>query len=332
MNKYKQFLKTELHLHLDCSLSYDVVKKIDPSVSAERYKNEFIAPAKCMDLADYISRARRGFELMQNQETLREVTLDLFNQLEQDHVIYAEIRFAPLQHIFGGLSAQQVVEVVGKALIEGREKTGIEAGLILCTLRHFTEKQGLETAKLPKEFQHLHILGIDLAANEAAYPINEHIAAFHFAHENGILCTAHAGEARGAESVWETIRQLKPNRIGHGVRSTEDPILIEFLKENKIHLEICPTSNIQTNMYDSIEGHPIRQLYDYGISISINTDARTISNVSLSDEYEILAKAFNWDGQHFRQCNLNAIEYAFIPEAKKKLLREKLNLAYAEFA
>ncbi len=323
-NRYVPFPKVELHLHLDCSLSYEVVKQLSPQTSFEEYSNSFIAPAKCTDLADYISRAKKGFELMQTREQLRIVTLDLFKQLSLDNVVYAEIRFAPLQHIYNGLQATEAVDAVNKATEEGKQLYGIEAGVILCTLRHYTEAQSMETVELVNAFKGTNIIGFDIAADEAGYPINNHIKAFKYAKEIGIPCTAHAGEAKGAESVWETLTNLYPTRIGHGVRSAEDPALLAYLKEKNIHLEICPTSNIQTNVFDKIENHSVNKIFHSGVSMSINTDARTISKITLSSEYSLLEKVFHWDKEDFKKCNLEAISHSFTTETIKNKIRKIL--------
>jgi adenosine deaminase len=316
--------KVELHLHLDCSLSYDVVKKIDPAITFEEYRESFVAPPKCTDLADYLIRAIKGFELMQSKEQLRIVVLDLFNQLKSDNVIYAEIRFAPLLHLQKGLTPVEVVETVNEAVTQGVQQTGVEAGLILCTLRHYTEDQSMETVKLVDQFRGTNVIGFDIAADEAGFPITNHIKAFEFAKANAILCTAHAGEAKGPGSVWETLQHFHPSRIGHGVRSAEDEELLEFLKKENIHLEVCPTSNIQTNIYEKIEDHTADKIYKAGVSMSINTDCRTISDVTLTDEYRTLEKIFNWTKEHYLKCNLEAIEHSFTTKEKKQKLKEKI--------
>jgi adenosine deaminase len=326
---YIHLPKIELHLHLDCSLSYEVVKQLNPAITFEEYRLSFIAPAKCTDLADYISRAVKGVELMQTREQLRLVTLDLFQQLKRDNVIYAEIRFAPLQHLQGGLPATEVVKAVNEAVAEGISQTGVEARIILCTLRHYTEEQSMETVRLVEQFRGTFVAGFDIAADEAGFPINNHIAAFRYANGKGISCTAHAGEAKGAGSVWETLKHFHPSRIGHGVRSTEDETLLQFLKEKAIHLEVCPTSNIQTNVYDEIEDHTADQIYRSGVSMSINTDARTISDVTLDSEYNTLEKIFGWTKEHFRRCNLEAIDHAFVEERLKQRLRRQIEEGYA---
>ncbi|MBY0535761.1 MAG: adenosine deaminase [Chitinophagaceae bacterium] len=325
---FSTFPKIELHLHLDCSLSYEVVQKLAPYVSFEEYRRDFIAPPKCTDLADYITRAIKGFELMQTEEQLRLVTLDLFQQLKQDGVVYAEIRFAPLQHVFQGLTATEVVTIVDAAVGEGIRATGLEGRLLLCTLRHFKEAQSMETVQLVEAFRNRYVVGFDIAADEAGFPIDEHKSAFNYARSKGIPCTAHAGEAKGAESVWETLEHFTPTRIGHGVRSAEDPNLLVHLKAKDIHLEVCPTSNVQTNVFPSLKEHTATTIYDAGVSMSINTDARAISDTTLGKEYDIMLEEFKWTIDHLKHCNFEALRHCFAPETLKEEIKAKLNSAY----
>ena len=320
----KTLPKVELHLHLDCSLSYAVVSRLNPAITREEYLHDFIAPARCTNLADFLTRALKSIALMQTEEGLRLVTFDVFEQLQRDNVLYAEIRFAPLLHTEKGLTAENVVEIVEEATAKASPATGIEARLILCTLRHFSAEQSLQTVKLVERFKGTQVAALDIAGDEAGCPLDAHIPAFQYAAQNGIPRTAHAGEASGAQSVWETLNALRPSRIGHGVRSIEDPALIAHLRKEHIHLEVCPTSNLQTNIYDSYADHPINRLYDAGLSLSVNTDARTITDISLAQEYEKLHQVFAWDSEHFLQCNLNAIRSSFLPEAAKKRLENRL--------
>jgi adenosine deaminase len=316
--------KVELHLHLDCSLSYAVVSRLNPAITREEYLHDFIAPARCTNLADFLTRAPKSIALMQTEEGLRLVTFDVFEQLQRDNVFYAEIRFAPLLHTEKGLTAENVVEIIEEATAKASQATGIEARLILCTLRHFSAEQSLQTVKLVERFKGTHVAALDIAGDEAGFPLDAHIPVFQYAIQNGIARTAHAGEGSGAESVWETLNLLRPSRIGHGVRSIEDPALIAHLRKEHIHLEVCPTSNLQTNIYDSYADHPISRLYDAGLSLSVNTDARTITDITLAQEYEKLHQVFAWDREHFLQCNLNAMRSSFLPEAAKKRLESRL--------
>lgn len=320
--------KVELHLHLDCSLSYDVVKQLDPSVTADDYQRDFIAPAKCEDLVDFLKRAVKSFSLMQTKESLELVVQDLFKQLKADNTLYAEIRFAPFLHLQKGLTAYEVVQTIEAATAAAVQETGIEARLILCTLRHFTAEQSMATVKLVEEFRNSYVAGFDIAGDEAGCPVTNHIAAFNYAREKGLHITAHAGEASGAESVWETLKVFAPTRIGHGARSAEDAALVKHLKEKKIHLEICPSCNVQTSMYAEYKDHPVDRLKKEGVSLNINTDCRTIVDITLNREYQQLQENFGWTKEDFYECNVNALKAAFIPEALKTTLLQKLTAAY----
>jgi adenosine deaminase len=320
--------KVELHLHLDCSLSYEVVKKIDPSVTEEQYRHEFIAPPKCLNLVDFLKRAVKGYQLMQTKEALQWVVQDVFQQLKADNTLYAEIRFAPLLHLEKGLTPYEVVETIEAATAQAIQQTSVEARLILCTLRHYSKEQSMETVKLVEQFKGTHVAAFDIAGDEAGSPVTNHVDAFEYAREKGLYITAHAGEASGPESVWETLQHFKPSRIGHGARSMEDKKLIDYLKEKKIHLEICPSCNVQTAMYDEYKDHPVDQLKKEGVSLNINTDCRTIVDVTLTTEYNKLRHTFGWTKQDFYDCNINALKAAFIPVELKDKLIEKLTQAY----
>jgi adenosine deaminase len=316
--------KTELHLHLDCSLSYAVACELDPALTAEEYRRRFIAPAKCRTLAEFLETAPSGFRLMQSEPALRSVVRDLFGQLAADGVIYAEIRFAPHLHLERGMRVEDVVEVVDDEVARESARSGIAAGVILCTLRHFDRQQSLETARLVERFRGRKVVALDIAGDEAGFPIDAHVDAFRHAIDRGLHRTAHAGEAAGPASVWETLEHFQPSRIGHGVRSMEDPRLIEFLASRRIHLEVCPSSNVQTNAVTSYDAHPIARLVAAGVSTGINTDARTNTNLTLTEEYERLAATFGWTAHDFLARNLDMVEAAFTDEETKRRLRDQL--------
>lgn len=316
--------KTELHLHLDCSLSYSAVSRLDPTISRPEYEAEFIAPPRCSSLADFLTRAPRGVQLMQTVDSLRLVTEDVFEQLQRDSVIYAEIRFAPLLHLAQGLTPEAVIAAVDRATEECIAATGIEARLILCTLRHFTRQQSLLTAQLVDHFRGSRVVALDIAGDEAGHSIEPHVPAFRYAADHGLARTAHAGEASGAGSVWETLRAFTPSRIGHGVRSIEDPALVEHLCHERIHLELCPTSNVQTRACGDYSDHAIDRLFRAGVSVGINTDTRTITNVTLEKEYARLREHFSWDDEEFVTCNREALRAAFLDQATRACLMEKL--------
>jgi len=322
--------KIELHLHLDCSLSYTVVSRLAPHVTREEYAREFVAPARCTNLADFLSRAPKGFQLMQTAESLRLVTEDVFEQLAQDGVVYAEIRFAPLLHTQKGLTAERVVEAVEKATDRLTRATGIEAGLILCTLRHFTEQQSMATVELVDRFRGSRVVALDIAGDEAGFPLDAHVGAYRYAREHGLCRTAHAGEACGPESVWETLRMLDPQRIGHGTRSIEDPRLVEYLRRERIHLELCPSSNVQIiPSIPSWAHHPIDRLCRAGVSLSVSTDTRMLTPATLAGEYELLRRTFGWGAEELLRANRMGMDAAFADAAVKERVQRRLAEAYS---
>jgi len=233
-------------------------------------------------------------------------------------------KFAPLLHTGKGLTPEAVVAAVDRATEDCIRASGIEARLILCTLRHFDLRQSHATAQLVDRFNGSRVAGLDIAGDEAGFPLDAHIAAFRFAIDHGLHRTAHAGEAAGPASVWETLRALEPARIGHGVRSWEDPALVEHLKTKRIHLEVCPSSNVQTRASSAWPHHPVDDLYRGGVSLGINTDTRTITNVTLEQEYAALREHFAWTDSDFQACNRAALNAAFIDEPVKTRLVSRL--------
>jgi adenosine deaminase len=206
--------------------------------------------------------------------------------------------------------------------------TGVEARIILCTLRYYSEAQSLETVHLVDEFRGTTVAGFDIAADKPGNVIDAHAAAFQAARDKGIPYTAHAGEARGPDNVWDTLQQFGPSRLGHGVQSIKDPVLMEHLRQHQIHLEVCPTCNVQTNVFDTYADHPIDRLYRAGLSVGVNTDTRTITNVTLSEEYAKLQQTFGWGARDFYQCNRNALNAAFLSDDVRETLLTRLAEGY----
>jgi adenosine deaminase len=322
-DELKALPKVELHLHLDCSMSFQSVHALVPEMTRERYRAEFLAPKKCMNLVDYFRYLGPPLALLQTREALRIQTMDLMRQLAADNVIYAEMRFAPQLHRQTGLSTDEVVEIVLAAIEEGRARYPVEVRLIVCTLRPEDTASGLDLVRIADKYRDQGVGGLDLAGDEAGYSLEQHIPVFRAARDRGLNITAHAGEAVGAHSVREVIEHLGTRRVGHGVRSIEDPAVIELLVENNVHLEICPSCNIQIDVFDRYEDHPVDRLRRLGIAVGLNTDARGPTDLTLTDEYERMHRTFGWGLDEFRSSNRNALCAAFIPpETRQRLLQQ----------
>lgn len=322
--------KVELHLHMDTSLQYAGAVQLNPALTREEYQRDFAAPIKCTNLAEFLKGVPRILELLQTERGLQVLVADMFRQLAEDNIIYAEVRFAPFLHTEKELSARDVVGIVEAEVDKVSRDSGIESRIILCSLRHFSAEQSMTTAQLADEFKGSRVVAFDLAGDEAGYPLKIHLEAFRFAKDRGIALTSHAGEAAGAASVWETLREIKPDRIGHGVRSIEDPALVEYLKQEQIHLEMCPTCNVQIDVFPTLAEHPIDDLYRRGLSLGISTDNRTLTPVTLTQEYEQLAATFGWGNDEFLACNAYAINAAFVPQDVKDALLRRMRQAYGD--
>jgi adenosine deaminase len=183
--------------------------------------------------------------------------------------------------------------------------------------------------QLVDQFRGSRVVAFDLAGDEAGYPLTAHLEAFRFGTDHHLAFTAHAGEASGAQSVWETLKMIKPSRIGHGVRSIEDPALVRYLRQEHIHLEICPTCNIQLDVFPAYPDHSIDRLHRQNVSLSISTDNRTLTPITLSLEYEKLATTFAWSTADFLKCNISAIHAAFLPDPVKDELMRRITQGFA---
>jgi adenosine deaminase len=292
-SRWRTIPKVELHLHLDGSL----------------------ALAK-----------QRNAEGAMTKEALRAAAESLIDRLAEDGVVYAELRFAPLLHAERGFGAEEVVDVVTDAVMRYGEARGVVARVLLCTLRRFNETQSLETAELAYAFRDRGVVGLDLAGDEVGHPLAPHVPAFRFARAKGIARTAHAGEVADPETVRAVLRSLEPMRIGHGVHTIEDPGLVADLAGSRVHFEVCPSSNVAMGSFRSIAEHPIQRLFRAGVSVGINTDSRTVLSTTLTDEYAKLSEAFDWTAQTFTECNLRALDAAFVSDAEKARVRERIEM------
>lgn len=309
IDKIKQMPKIELHLHLDGSVDIKLASKI-LGKKVEELKSDMIAADKCTDLNEYLTKFKLPIELMQTKDNLELIAHDLGEYLKKQNVIYAEVRFAPIFHTKEGLSLDNVILAVKNGF------KGYNVNLILCMMRGISFEDNLKVIKLAKKYLNDGVVGIDLAGAEGVYPTSDYKNLFEIAKQENIPFTIHAGEAAGSESILNAL-DFGSKRIGHGIRCLEDKKLVNrIIKENTL-LEICPTSNVQTNVVDEYENHPIYKLYKMGVKICINTDNVTVSNVSITDEYIKLYKAFKFTLEDFKNFNLMALEGAFITDKEK---------------
>lgn len=315
----KNIPKVELHLHLDGSVRLDTASKLTGK-SIEEVRSLMIAKEKCHDLNEYLTKFNLANEIMQSQENLTRIAKELVEDLKKDNVIYAEVRFAPLLHTKKGLTGEKVIE----AVLLGLKDEDLKVNLILCMMRQFSFEDNLKTIELASKYLDKGVVAIDLAGAEALYPTASFEKLFQIAKDKNIPFTIHAGEADGKDSILSAIN-FKTKRIGHGVRCIEDNETLNIIKKNNITLEVCPTSNIQTGIFENYYDHPIKKLYDMNVLVTINVDNMTVSNIDLTQEYEKLVKIFNLNIEDLKKINLNAIDAAFLTDKEKQFYKIIIN-------
>lgn len=322
--------KVELHLHMDCCLSFEAARHLRPDLTEKAYTENFTGGARLANLDDFLARTSSFLDLLQTRDGLEACVDDLASQLHADRVVYAELRFAPLQHVRAGLAPESVVDIVTSRIRECSRATGVEMRVILCGLWHNSLEESERVLRLVRAFRGDGIVvAMDMAGPEAQPAKRTHYATLKKAIDDGIPITVHAGEALGPEAVREVIRDLNPPRIGHGVRAAEDQALVREIARRRIHLEICPGCNVQIGVYPDLAAHPLEALCRAGASIGISTDQRGISATSLTSEYARIARAFPDLGlADFRRFNINAFTAAFCDDATRARIAERISRNY----
>lgn len=322
----KKWALIDLHLHLDGSLSLETVKALAAMEGIglpeeDRAILEMVQCAPdCRDLNEYLEKFDFPCSLLQTEEAIRFAVCQLAEELKEQGLLYAEIRFAPQKHTDRGLAQARVVE----AAIDGLKNTGFRAGLILCCMRGGDNRaQNLETVRVAKAYLGKGVCAVDLAGAEALFPTAGFEDVFALARELEVPFTIHAGEADGPESI-RTALAFGARRLGHGVRAAEDEALMERLAREGVTLELCPTSNLNTCVFESVEDYPIRELLEAGIPVTVNTDNMTVSGVTLASEFRKVADACCLTEEQLRTLAKNAVEAAFADKETKTRLREEI--------
>ena len=305
--------KVELHLHLDGSVPIHVLQELS-GLSYEEVFNQAVS-INDLELTDYLKRFDFINKYLQTKENLELASLSLGQELEKENVVYAEVRFAPMLHTNGGLTPEEVVEAVKL----GFSKCQVKVNLILCMLRGMDLSFNKKTLELAKKYLNNGVVAIDLAGDEKNYPFTSYQDLFDECKNYGIPVTIHAGEVTKRD-----IKDIIPytKRIGHGIKMYDDPELMNLVKSHNILLEVCPNSNLDTNNVDDYSHHPVKKLYQSGLKISVNTDNRTVSNISLTEEYNNLVNLLDFTLDDIVKMNLNAIDYAFITEDEKEFYKK----------
>jgi adenosine deaminase len=322
--------KVLLHDHLDGGLrpatmielaeesSYGGLPTQDPGELAK----VLAAGANRGHLNLYLDAFRHTVGVMQTPDALRRVARECAEDLAADGIVYAEVRFAPELHTQLGLTLDEVVAAVLEGFSQGSAKRPIRVYALLTAMR--TAARSLEIAELAVRHRDAGVVGFDIAGAEAGWPPSRHLDAFQYIHRENFHITIHAGGGFGLPSIWEAVQYCGTERLGHGVRLSEDieissdgavnlGRLASYVRDRRIPLEMCPSSNVQTGAATSIERHPLRLLRQLQFRVTVNTDNRLMSQVTLSSEFALLVREFGYGWSDIEWLTINAMKSAFAP-------------------
>ena len=319
----------DLHVHLDGSIPLPAAAQLAAEAglgfSLAELQEKMQVPAHCQDLNQYLATFELPLKLMQSAQGIRTIAKAFHEQLDAEGILYAEPRFAPGSLTAGGLSQQEVLEaaLAGRAdFYAEHPQSALHTAYIICAMRGTGEAlkhKNEESIDLAAAYLGNGVVAADLAGAEALFATENFSSLFAEAQRKDVPFTIHAGEAAGPESIKAALR-LGAQRIGHGVRSLEDAGVIQDLKAANVALEICPTSNLQTRIFESIECFPLEQLLDAGLTVTINTDNMTVSNTTLSREFELLQQHCSLDKNTARELAENAARAVFSDSSEKDRL------------
>jgi adenosine deaminase len=340
--------KVLLHDHLDGGVRpetvVDIAREIGydelPAPDAPALAKWFRDSADSGSLERYLETFAHTVAVMQTADGLARVAREAAEDLADDGVVYAEIRWAPEQHTEGGLSLDEVVDAVLAGFREGEQAAAergksIRVGAIATAMRHAARSR--EIAELAVAYRDKGIVGFDIAGAEAGFPPTRHLDAFEYLRRENFHFTIHAGEAFGLPSIWEAIQWCGTDRLGHGVRIVDDITaggalgrLAQYVRDKRIPLEMCPSSNVQTGAAESIADHPIGLLRKLQFRVTVNTDNRLMSGTSMTRELALLADAFGYGWGDLQWFTLNAMKSAFIPfDQRLELINGVIKPGYA---
>jgi len=338
--------KVLLHEHLDGGLRpRTVVELADehgytglPTTDPDDLARAFQRIANRGSLEEYLEGFAHTTAVMQTPEALARVARECAEDLDDDGVVYAEIRFAPELHTADGLSLDEVLEAVLDGFASVTTERQITVGVICSAMR--TAARSYEIAQLAVRWRDHGVVGFDIAGAEKGYPPTQHLDAFQLALRESFHVTIHAGESFGLKSIWEALQWCGAERLGHGLRVIDDievdadgqphlGRLAGYIRDRRIPLEMCPSSNVNTGAVPSIEKHPIDLLRRLRYRVTVNTDNRLMSDVSLSDELQRVVEAFDLGIDELQWLTLNAMKSAFWPfDDRLRLINEVIKPGY----
>jgi adenosine deaminase len=329
VERLRRLPKTELHVHLDGSMrpetllefAHDRGLQLPAKDTASLAAHMHVTDAR--NLVDYLARFEITLSVMQSADELERIAFELAEDLANENVRYAEVRFCPALNVREGLTLEATLDAALRGLERAGEDHGIRSGVIVCALRNLPVATSVQLAELAAAYKSRGIVAFDLAGAEDGHPPADHLDAFRIVMDANLPLTIHAGEAYGTASIQQAIHTCGARRIGHGTRLVEDPDLLAYVNDFRIPIEVCLTSNVQTRVTPSYGEHPFRQMYDEGLVVSLCTDNRLMSATTVTDEYVHAHRHLAFDWEELCDVALMGFEAAFLPHADKVEIVER---------
>jgi adenosine deaminase len=329
--------KTDLHCHLDGSVRLATLLELAeqqgvrlPADTPEGLAEAIHLGEVCDSLEDYLTAFDVTLAVLQTEEALYRAAHELALDCAAENVRYFEVRYSPVLHTRQGLKPTTILDSVLEGLRDAKRATGIKSNVIVCGIRHMDPQTSVRLAELAVAYKGKGVVGFDLAGAEEGHPARRHQEAVQLIRDNNVNVTIHAGEAFGPESIAQAVHYCGAHRIGHGVRLRENGDLLNYLNDHRIPLEMCPSSNVQTQSVAGFASHPLKFYFDFGLRVTVNTDNRLITDTTSTKELLVAHEKMGFTLADICTVLVQGFKSAFLPFREKQDLLRRVNAEIAE--
>ena len=320
--------KVELHLHLEGAFTFEFLFDLIQKYGDEDNINSIVDLQNKFEFVDFNHLIQTWFwknKFYRTPDDFKESTYETVKNLSSQNVIYAEVFFSPWDFTSNNLNVESITEATIEGIKNAERDFPIKCSLITDIVRNHGAGTAINRLNKITPYLNNGITGIGLGGDEFNYPASDFKNVFMEAKRRGFRLTAHAGEADGPQSIWSSLIDLQVERIGHGVRAVEDPLLVDYLLGKNIPLEVCITSNLKTKVFQSVNDHPFKYFFEKGLRVTINSDDPPMFGSNITDEFELIHKEFNYSENEISKLTKTAIDVSFLSESEKKIHLQQID-------
>jgi adenosine deaminase len=320
--------KIELHLHIEGAIPLETMLDLarrDGGTRSLKTVDDLRRKLTCRDFPHFIELWTWMTTLVKEESDFEEIAYQVLRDLSKQNVKYVEASYSPGDYWRQGFSAKGITENLIRGKERARRDFGVKCELIIDLIRDHGPEKSMQYLDAATPYLGKGVIGIGLGGSEQSFPPGPYASIYREAKERGFRLTAHAGEAAGAQSIWVAVEKLGVERIGHGVRAKEDPQLVALLQEKQIPLDMCVTSNVKTGVCPSVEAHPIKEYFQQGLMVTVNSDDPTMFNTSINQEYQGLIQQVGFTVVELRHLTTNSIQASFMSEENKQAMKSQFD-------